>query len=48
MAKTFWRCTVCNDIHFGLGGPEECPTCHTKNAYVASTPAEAKLMQGFQ
>ena len=29
-----WRCTVCNDLHIGVGFPKECPTCHTKDAYV--------------
>ncbi len=47
MGKTFWRCTVCGDIHYGMAGPAECPTCHTPNAYVAITPQEAKLVQGF-
>ncbi len=47
MGKTFWRCTVCGDVHYGLAGPEECPTCRQKNTYVAITPQEAKLIQGF-
>jgi ferredoxin-thioredoxin reductase catalytic subunit len=34
MAKKFWRCTVCNDTHYGIKGPEICPTCSVKNAYV--------------
>jgi rubrerythrin len=42
MAKKFWRCNVCNDIHFGIAGPEICPTCMAKNAYVASDVAESK------
>ena len=29
-----WRCTVCNDLHIGGNFPEDCPTCHTMNAYV--------------
>lgn len=29
-----WRCTVCNDLHIGVGFPKECPTCHVKDAYV--------------
>ena len=29
-----WRCTVCNDLHVGVGFPKECPTCHTMDAYV--------------
>ncbi|MFA6888067.1 MAG: hypothetical protein WC254_01065 [Candidatus Woesearchaeota archaeon] len=26
--KTFWRCSVCGDLHYGLEAPETCPTCH--------------------
>lgn len=25
--KTFWRCTVCGDMHYGAAAPENCPTC---------------------
>ena len=25
--KTYWRCTVCNDLHYGVQAPEKCPTC---------------------
>ena len=42
MSKKFWRCNVCNDIHFGASGPEMCPTCQTKNAYVEIDKEEAK------
>jgi rubrerythrin len=41
-AKTFWRCTVCGDVHFGIAGPEICPTCKNKNTYVATSQADAK------
>lgn len=41
-AKKFWRCNVCNDIHFGMAGPEICPTCGAKNAYVEIEKDEAK------
>jgi len=40
--KKFWRCTVCNDIHYGNVGPEICPTCRQKNAYVEISELEAK------
>ena len=40
--KKFWRCFVCNDIHFGVKPPEICPTCLVKNAYVEISSAEAK------
>jgi len=25
--KRYWRCFVCNDIHYGVRPPEICPTC---------------------
>lgn len=40
--KKFWRCFVCNDIHYGLKPPEVCPTCGVRNAYVEISPAEAR------
>ena len=40
--KKFWRCHVCNDIHFGINPPEICPTCSFKNAYVEVCTEEAK------
>lgn len=42
MAKRFWRCNVCGDIHYGLRPPGECPTCHMKNAFVGVSEKEAK------
>ena len=45
--KKFWRCNVCNDIHYGMAGPEICPTCHTKNAYAEIDMAEAKKLTGL-
>jgi ferredoxin-thioredoxin reductase catalytic chain len=42
MKKTFWRCFVCNDIHYGIKPPEICPTCMVKNAYVEISASEAK------
>jgi len=40
--KKFWRCYVCNDIHYGVRPPEICPTCKVANAYVETTSAEAE------
>lgn len=40
--KKFWRCFVCNDIHYGVKPPEICPTCMAKNAYVEITSEEAR------
>ncbi|MBU0614867.1 MAG: hypothetical protein KJ601_02140 [Nanoarchaeota archaeon] len=42
MGKKYWRCNVCNDIHYGNAGPEFCPTCMTKNAYAEIDEQEAK------
>ncbi len=39
--KKFWRCNVCNDIHYGVKPPELCPTCQAMNAYVEVSSAEA-------
>ena len=25
--KKYWRCTICNDLHYGKNAPEICPTC---------------------
>jgi ferredoxin-thioredoxin reductase catalytic chain len=47
--KKFWRCFVCNDIHYGVKPPEICPTCLVKNAYVEISSAEAgKVIQDTQ
>ena len=40
--KKFWRCYVCNDLHYGVNPPEICPTCMQKNAYVQISSEEAK------
>lgn len=42
MGKKYWRCTVCNDIHYGNAGPEKCPTCMQMNKYVEITADEAR------
>jgi ferredoxin-thioredoxin reductase catalytic chain len=39
--KKFWRCFVCNDIHYGVKPPEICPTCMAKDAYVEISSEEA-------
>ncbi|MEE9525955.1 MAG: hypothetical protein V3V78_05105 [Candidatus Woesearchaeota archaeon] len=44
--KTF-RCTVCSDIHFGVAGPEICPTCQNKNVYIEVEKEEAKKVMGL-
>lgn len=25
--KKYWRCNICNDLHYGVLAPEKCPTC---------------------
>ncbi len=46
MGKKYWRCTVCNDVHFGVEPPKVCPTCKQVNVYVEITMEEAvKLLQ---
>lgn len=44
--KKFWRCFICNDIHYGVKPPEICPTCLAKNAYVEISSREAKKVMG--
>lgn len=46
--KKFWRCHICNDIHYGEFPPEICPTCGHKNAYVEIEKEEAKFVLGCQ
>ena len=45
--KKYWRCFVCNDIHYGVKPPEICPTCLVKNAYVEISSEEAKKISGM-
>ncbi len=46
--KRYWRCYVCNDIHYGVAPPELCPTCKVLNAYVEVTAEEAIKLSGGQ
>ena len=46
--KKFFRCNVCNDIHFGANGPELCPTCQAAKAYVEITKEEAKKVMAIE
>ena len=48
MNKKFFRCNVCNDIHFGIAGPKICPTCQAKNAYVEIEIPEAKKVMNLE
>ena len=40
--KKYWRCFVCNDIHYGLVPPDTCPTCKVENAYIEIPSSEAE------
>jgi ferredoxin-thioredoxin reductase catalytic subunit len=44
--KKYWRCFVCNDIHYGVKPPEICPTCKAKNAFVEISSAESQKITG--
>jgi ferredoxin-thioredoxin reductase catalytic chain len=46
MKKRYWRCFVCNDIHYGIVPPELCPTCKVLNAYVEISAEEARKILG--
>ncbi len=39
--KKYWRCNVCDDIHYGTKPPEVYPTCHVRHAYLETDAAEA-------
>jgi len=47
MEKKFFRCTVCNDIHYGIAGPKLCPTCMQEDKYVEVSEEEARKVMGF-
>ncbi len=47
MAKKFFKCKVCADIHYGIAGPEICPTCKSKDAYEEMSVEEAKKEMGM-
>jgi len=42
MAKKFYRCTVCGDLHYGEEYPETCPTCLSEDAYEEISDVEAE------
>ena len=39
--KTYWRCTICGDIHFGVKPPHICPTCNQEDKYEEIAKEEA-------
>ncbi len=46
MKKRYWRCFICNDIHYGVTPPEVCPTCKVLHAYVEISAEEARKILG--
>jgi ferredoxin-thioredoxin reductase catalytic chain len=46
--KKYWRCFVCNDIHYGVKPPETCPTCGAVHAFVEISPEEAHKVMGLK
>lgn len=47
MDKKFFKCTICDDVHYGIAGPEICPTCSNKDVYVEVSEKEAKGLMGI-
>ena len=47
MGKKFFRCIVCNDVHYGVLPPETCPTCVQVNKYVEIDESEARELMGL-
>lgn len=47
MAKKYYKCKVCGDIHYGVEYPSPCPTCDTEDAYEEITEEEAKEALGI-
>ena len=47
MAKKYFKCKVCGDIHYGMAGPVICPTCQTKDAYESIEKDAAKKAMGL-
>ena len=45
--KRFWRCFICNDIHYGINPPQICPTCLAKNAFVEISSQEARKISAI-
>ncbi len=45
--KKFFRCNVCNDVHYGFFPPEICSTCKVKDAYVEIEEKEAVSVMGL-
>jgi ferredoxin-thioredoxin reductase catalytic subunit len=42
--KSYFRCTICGDYHYGLREPTICPTCGSNNAYISVTEQEADIV----
>lgn len=42
--KSYWLCTICGDIHYGIYPPKLCPTCEIEDVYVQISEEEAKKL----
>lgn len=38
--KTFWKCSICGDQHWGVQAPEKCPTCGNGRDKAKEIPKE--------
>jgi rubrerythrin len=45
--KTYWRCTVCGDLHYGVAAPETCPTCHNPRSKAEAVSRE-EFLEAFE
>ncbi len=45
--KKYWRCFICNDVHYGVKPPEICPTCLAVDAYVEISSDEARKVMSL-
>jgi rubrerythrin len=46
-AKSFYKCKVCGDIHYGASAPDVCPTCKQKGAYAPVGADDARKAMGL-
>lgn len=47
MTKTYFKCKICGDIHYGKAGPDVCPTCQNKKSYEPIDKETAKKSMGI-
>ncbi len=44
--KTFWRCTVCGDKHYGANPANPCPTCGAPSSKAVEI-TKKQFLEGF-